>query len=67
MATGTVSASVSQTTKCLASSYIRQAGMTVNEVICNLMKYIVLTGTIFECARGAAASAQTTEMRPLIS
>lgn len=63
MATGTVSACVSQTTKRISSSYIRQANMTVNEVIRNLMEYIASTGTIPDCARSAKQAAPTAEMQ----
>lgn len=63
MAAGTMSAYVDQTTKRLSSTYISQAGMTVNEVIRNLMHYIAATGTIPECARSAEPDAKTAEAR----
>lgn len=59
MATATVSASVDVATKRIASAYIRQSGMTLNEVIRNFIETIAATGSIPECGLSAKAAAKT--------
>ncbi|KAB7788597.1 type II toxin-antitoxin system RelB/DinJ family antitoxin [Bifidobacterium cebidarum] len=60
MSTATVSASVDTNTKTVANAYIKQAGLTPNELIRNLWESIASTGVVPEF--GDSSSKRKQEM-----